>query len=280
MGNPAIYWQPRGATSLQRIDLPWVTDLDPQPIRVAQDVSPIGGTPHRTDLGGYTEVMIECKGLDPNSATHAPIIRRLLSLQSHVQAGGVFGFAHDHALAAGFFTTSPISHGDTALTVQAGGSVFGSWSSSGDLSSGDEVRIADGNPDLRIHHDTFTSRSGVTVTVGDGSDFSFSAGALVVARDFYPVLFGSGEHSDGRPILTQNNRRLEYRLNLIGLEYPAAYRALYAVAEQVSTQDQPRSPGQITLDQTVTYGFMPDLDPAHEGVVRTVDIPSWSRWIK
>ena len=100
-----------------------------------------------------------------------------------------------------------------------------------------------------------------------------------MARDFYPVLFGSGEHSDGRPILTQNNRRLEYRLNLIGLEYPAAYRALYTVAEQVSTQDQPTTQGQITLDQSVEFNPI-DIQDDPPGVVSAYSLPSWSRWIK
>ncbi len=272
---PAIYWQPRGATSIQRIDLPWVTDLDPQPVRVAQDVSPISGTPHRTDLGGFTEVMIECQGLDPNDSTHAAVIRRLRSLQSHIQAGGVFGFAHDHAGAAGYFTTAPISHGDTVMTVQAGGSPFSAWSSSGALSSADEVRIVDGNPDLRVHHDTFSSVSNQTVTLNDGSDFSFSSGALIIARDFYPVLFGSSEHNDGRPILTQNNRRLEYRLNLIGLEYPAAYRALYTAAEQVATAERNTGRGGIALDDTPNH-----IPPSFDDIELTFIPPVQSRWVQ
>ena len=276
MGTPAIYWTPRGATAMQRIDLPWITRLDPQPQREARDISPIAGVPLRTDLGGYTLIRIECV---MSRDDHASTIRRCRSLQSHVQAGGVFGFSADHALSAGYFTTKTISHGDTSIAVQSGGSPFGAWNNSGALSSGDEVRIGDGNPELREHHDTYSGLSNNTLTINDGSDFSFSYPSLVRYRHFYPVLWPDPEMNDGG-ILIRHPQHLTTRLVLVAREYPAMLAALHSSADMVIRGDR-RDDGALRLDDAIQM-----FDPGQTGIgggvasVEGITMPNESRWFK
>lgn len=268
MGDPVIFWTARGESAVQQISLPWITRLDPDPKRFSQEVLPENGAPLRTDLGGFVEVRVESI-LDRTQ--HASTIRRLRSLQSHLQAGGVFGFCADVDKAAGYFTTSAISAGDTAINVQSGGSPFSAWNSSGALASDDEIRIIDGNPDQRIHHDLFSSYSNRTLTIQDGSDFSFGWPALALYRFFYPVLWPAKEMSNDRPILVRQTQHHNVRLMLTGLELPAMTLALHESAEMVLKSD--RTGSFVTLDDAVRFA-------TPQGYEEVITLDNNTRWFK
>jgi hypothetical protein len=257
MGDPTISWTPRGAGTIQTITLPWLTGYDPQPLREVEDVLPIGSVPYRTDLGGFSEVYLECDGLDPNNTTHAPVIRQLLSFQSHVQAGGRFSFCLDHDKTAGYFTTNTVNHGDTTVSVTD--NKFTAWNASGALSNGDPVRLFDYNPEHRAHFGFFDSISGNIITLNEGTNYSFSAGSVLLYEYLHPLLMGSKQYSQGTKMLTPQKQRLYYTFALTAVEYPAAIGALYTSADLVASGNRTTQKGGISLDLTYWEGDFPDL---------------------
>ena len=261
---------------MQAITLPWITWIDPQPIRVARDVSPIAGVPLRTDLGQFTEVEIRCDGLSPYDTSHAEVIRRLRSFSSYAQAGGIWGFSIDHDKSVGYFTTTAISNGGTVALVRPGDQALAAWSASAALVSGDEVKISNGNPNHKEHFNKFSSVSGTAITLSDGIDFDFQPGAFLRYEGFWPVMMLAEEQNDGRPLVF-SARRLEYRLTLIGLEYPAMCQALSSSGELVVKTGQPKggSSAGISLDRSVMY--TPTAGSA-EGSSADTDNKPLSRW--
>jgi hypothetical protein len=138
--------------------------------------------------------------------TGAALIRDLLSLERHLQAGGVCAISLDHDKTFGAWAATRPTTGDTTV-ILPGGNQFTAFSSSGTIAAGDQISIESPNPEYLVDYDEVTTYAANVVTLTDGIRTSYQESPVFVRyRDFYPVLrLPAG--SVGRPLMTHDHRR-------------------------------------------------------------------------
>ena len=241
MGAPTLWWTPRGATSVQSITLPRTTNLIDLPTREITTVRPVGGIPQSTNLGARRAIQWSIEKL--GSASHATLIRQLQSLDSHLRMRLPVSLCLDADKAVAY-AVSLCNHGDLTAAITSATSLGAAFNSSAALSSDDEITIEDFNPDQRRQFSTFSSLSGLRVTMGTASAYSFGS-ALLRYRDFYPIL-RMADPAQGNWLT--HYHRLHYTLNLTLEETPGELQALLAIADQIAGADNPTDRGGLTLD--------------------------------
>lgn len=227
--DPSIYWYPTETGNLSRIDLgEQLAALDELP--GAMRVSAVaGGVGFHSFLREVFRVRVVLQ-LFPDAATE----RALMTLQSHLNRGGVIGFSRNHSKTwCAAQSVASWDRGDTSLLTLGNG--FSAFSSSGALADGDPVVVESPLGPVREYTTAngAVSISATTVTVGDGLEYDYPAElpsgvGLVRYRHFWPVLW-LPESELGRPIVT-SNREITWTLDMT-LEYSVqAALALWGIS--------------------------------------------------
>ena len=178
--------------------------------------------------------------------TSETLRRDLNAMVNHLRGGGVVGFCLDHAKAVARFAAPPAA-GATTLTMSSV-NPWAPWNTSATLASGDEIRIEQPGPVLRAEEVTYTSTSGVVVTMSKNKIGYTRGPVLVRYRDMYPVLRLPAELAKSPDLLTHDRRR-NYTLSLPLVEYYADLWAFHSVSEPLgSTSTSSHSRTTISAD--------------------------------
>jgi len=218
MGNPAIYYYPDPAGSLEVIDLAEpLSDLQITQLREVADTYTRGGSFFRTSGASRLQVRIILENF-----TSAPLVRQFETLSAHLERGGSIGFALDASKAwAGFVdvdSRSPIRGSTTISTVAS--NQFSAWNSGASLATNDEVSVSSPPPE-GLRETRYVSAgisTGKTMSLtGNPLVYSYQSGVVLVRhRDFFPSLV-MPEGSVGDPIV-ESNHRISYTLDLTLVE--------------------------------------------------------------
>ena len=183
MGNAAFYYYPAGSSGgLETIDLgEGVTDLQVEPIRVANTAYTMNGRMYRTVETARLQVTIVNERFSSGRKA-----RHLESMSSHLELGGAIAFTADTAKLWAGFSTAPPSRGDAAIATY--GNSFSALSS-GAIAGGDNLCIQSPNPMHYLEYVRVNTVTGDNFTLHDAVRYDHpETRTLIRWRDFYPVL--------------------------------------------------------------------------------------------
>ena len=209
MGNAAFYYYPAGTSGgLETIDLgEGVTDLQVEPIRVAQTAFTMSGRMYRTVETARLKVTIINERFSSGRKA-----RGLQTMSSHLELGGAVAFTADTSKVWAGFTRSAPSRGDTS--IETWGNAFSALNS-GSLTTGDVLAFQSPNP---THYLEYCRVDSVTaadkITIQDAIRYNHPETlTLVRFRDFYPVL-RMPQDGLGSAFVTHDHR-ITYTLDLV-----------------------------------------------------------------
>lgn len=221
MGNAAIYWQPAGAMSIQTIDLgKGLTDLQVQPLRARLDAVPYAAPPTFSDFGGDRAVRVVLERVASGA-----LQRKLLTLQTHLQSGGVIGVTADTARVWGAFAYGAAQYDD--LTIRHRGNVFAGYSA-GSLSTGTPVTIESAKPESRREHNTIGATAARLVTLSAALSQDYSTKPIFVRYAWFFPALRLPASSLSRPLVTSDHG-LNWTMDLQLIEYAADIATLSEV---------------------------------------------------
>lgn len=215
MANPAIYYYPDPAGTLEVIDFAEpLSDLQISEVREVSDSWSRAGSLYRSTGASRLQIRIILENF-----TSAGLVQKLESLSAHLERGGAIGFALDPDKAwAGFVDTTSTSPVRGRVGLQTAGNAYSSWSSAAALDNGDDVVIASASPEGYRERRTLSANltaSGLFANFGVLSPLLYTYESDVVmlrSRDFYPALIMPQGEVGGA--ILETNHRISYTLDL------------------------------------------------------------------
>ena len=186
MGNPAIYWYPDPAGSLEYLDFGMpLSDLTFLPIRESRSARTAAGAHTRVNIQGRDRIRLTLErfgAIDDRS-----LVIKLESLRAHLARGGFVGFSRDHAKTWAGFTFDSPNRGQTGQFVD--GNVFAAWSASGTVTTNDEIVFASANPE-RLYETVVVSSltSDTLLALSSALVYSYATTCSVRWRWFWPIM--------------------------------------------------------------------------------------------
>ena len=203
MSTPRFYYYPDPSGSLEALDLgEEVTTIQETPLMQAEDAYGGDGKFFRSVLltGYRVRITLERFGQPGTSSLE----RDLMTMQSHLQRGGLVGFSRDHAKTWGTLAASPCMRGDTILYHSGQG--FAPWSPSAALAADDELIVED-TAGQRDYTYLLGAPNTNALPLASGLKHSYgSTTPLLRWRDFYPVLYLPSSQL-GRSFMSHDGRR-------------------------------------------------------------------------
>ena len=215
MGNPAIYYYPDPAGTLEVLDFGEpLSDLQITQVREVADSYSRGGSFYRTTGASRLQIRIILENF-----TSASLVRQFESLSAHLERGGAIGFALDSAKAwAGFVDSTSRAPVRGSSGMHTDGNAFKAWTGSvAALASGDDICIASAPPegyrDTCELSDAIAAAGTFADISSDRNVYTYESDTIILrAHDFYPCLTMPAS-SVGVPIL-ETNHRISYTLDL------------------------------------------------------------------
>ena len=214
MANPAIYYYPDPAGSLEVIDFAEpLSDLQISEIREVSDSWSRAGSFYRSTGASRLQIRIILENF-----TSAALVRQFESLSAHLERGGTIGFALDPDKAWGSFNsavyTTPIRGIKSLYTT---GQMWSAWNSSASMATNDVASISEPSPAGRRELCKLSgpvASGGNTVSfIGEPLRYSYESDVILVrSRDFYPALIMP--QGDVGGAILETNHRISYTLDL------------------------------------------------------------------
>ena len=258
--NPVIYYYPSSGFDAQlvTIDLGEIlSDLQMTPIRSAIDAMSYQGRFYRTNLNGRMKIRVLLERF-----TDRALVRKLYSLQSHLERGGLIGICENQNKAwAAYLNEGMGNSGQTVL--ETGGNVF--YNQTAALDALDEVVIQSSNPEVKREWNDVNLAVGSTdarITLSDALIHNYKQEPVLIRfHGFWPIMRLPADQL-GRPIVTHDHR-ISYTLDLTLEEDVAALAAASTLfpGQLLQDGDGPAGFGQ-TIDKTLdTSGSTPMFPP-------------------
>tara|TARA_R110001592_G_scaffold73642_1_gene224542 strand:+ start:95 stop:940 length:846 start_codon:yes stop_codon:yes gene_type:complete len=257
MGTPRIYWYPAGSLVFETITLPHVSAVNVSQFRDVVDAE--GPTMARLDRGGGRIVTIRGRY---NVASHSEAIRGLLSLDSHLRAGGRIAFALDSDRMFASRLVFPAFSGKSSLNVDVNALPFETTT----LVANDELLIQQTMP-LRYERVAMSGNAtaasiGFVLPLKRNLYYEHPPHTIVRSQYAYPALYmdAAGANSPTSFISDERHPGLIYDMELTLVELPLEIELL--VDATLGTSNRQLGEGGVSLDDAVK-------DTTFTGMVQT-----------
>jgi len=269
MGTPRIYWYPAGSLAFETIILPHVSAVNVSQFRDVVDAE--GPTMARLDRGGGRIITIRGRY---NVASHSTAIRGLLSLDSHIRAGGRIAFALDHEKMYASRLVFPAYSGKSSLNIDVNALPFETTT----LVANDELLIQQTSP-LRYERVAMSSNAtaasiGFVLPLKRGLYYEHPPHTIVRSQYCFPALYldAAGANSPTTWISDARHPGLIYDLDITLVELP---REVELVVDAVlANGNRQLGEGGVTPNMAVTEGAFQSTFPQYSPV--TTDQFSYS----
>ena len=269
MGTPRIFWYPAGSLSFETIVLPHVSAVNVSQFRDVVDAE--GPTMARLDRGGGRIINIRGRY---NVANHSNAIRGLLSLDSHIRAGGRIAFALDVEKMYASRLVFPAFSGKSSLNVDVNALPYTSPS----LVINDELLIQQTSP-LRYERVAMSGNAtaasiGFSLPLKRNLYYEHPKHTIVRSQYCFPALYldAAGANSPTTWISDARHPGLIYDLDITLVELP---REVELVIDAVlANGNRQLGEGGVTPNMAVTEGAFQSTLPQYSPV--TTDQFSYS----
>jgi len=269
MGTPRIFWYPAGSLSFETIVLPHVSAVNVAQFRDVVDAE--GPTMARLDRGGGRIINIRGRY---NVANHSTAIRGLLSLDSHIRAGGRIAFALDVEKMFASRLVFPAYSGKSNLNVDVNALPYTSPS----LVINDELLIQQTSP-LRYERVAMSGNAtaasiGFNLPLKRNLYYEHPRHTIVRSQYCFPALYldAAGANSPTTWISDARHPGLIYDLDITLVELP---REVELVIDAVlANGNRQLGEGGVTPNMAVTEGAFQSTFPQYSPV--TTDQFSYS----
>ena len=269
MGTPRIFWYPAGSLSFETIVLPHVSAVNVSQFRDVVDAE--GPTMARLDRGGGRIINIRGRY---NVANHSNAIRGLLSLDSHIRAGGRIAFALDVEKMFASRLVFPAFSGKSNLNVDVNALPYTSPS----LVINDELLIQQTSP-LRYERVAMSGNAtaasiGFSLPLKRNLYYEHPKHTIVRSQYCFPALYldAAGANSPTTWISDARHPGLIYDLDITLVELP---REVELVIDAVlANGNRQLGEGGVTPNMAVTEGAFQSTLPQYSPV--TTDQFSYS----
>ena len=269
MGTPRIFWYPAGSLSFETIVLPHVSAVNVSQFRDVVDAE--GPTMARLDRGGGRIINIRGRY---NVANHSNAIRGLLSLDSHIRAGGRIAFALDVEKMFASRLVFPAFSGKSNLNVDVNALPYTSPS----LVINDELLIQQTSP-LRYERVAMSGNAtaasiGFSLPLKRNLYYEHPRHTIVRSQYCFPALYldAAGANSPTTWISDARHPGLIYDLDITLVELP---REVELVIDAVlANGNRQLGEGGVTPNMAVTEGAFQSTLPQYSPV--TTDQFSYS----
>ena len=269
MGTPRIYWYPAGSLAFETIVLPHVSAVNVSQFRDVVDAE--GPTMARLDRGGGRIITIRGRY---NVASHSTAIRGLLSLDSHIRAGGRIAFALDVEKMYASRLVFPAFSGKSSLNVDVNALPYTSPS----LVINDELLIQQTSP-LRYERVAMSGNAtaapiGFNLPLKRNLYYEHPKHTIVRSQYCFPALYldAAGANSPTTWISDARHPGLIYDLDITLVELP---REVELVIDAVlANGNRQLGEGGVTPNMAVTEGAFQSTLPQYSPV--TTDQFSYS----
>lgn len=208
--SAVIYWYPDAGTTLEQITLSrsqW-TDIQEMPEVRRAEAESVGGVQGVSTYAHPMRARFIFQRFSGLDSTGQSLARKLMTLQNHLDRGGVCYVANVSTKAWAGYSSSGFTRGTTSISHN--GLAWGLYTSA-TLANGDEVVIQSFAPDCKREYGTVSALGSRTLTLSSGLVFSYSDAFFIRHRDFYVAMrFPTGQRQN---ILTHDYRRL-YTLDM------------------------------------------------------------------
>lgn len=207
MGSPTIWYYPDEDGTLETVTLPHVTRIVELPLEESASVRSLAGVSWVRRFASARRIRVVVDAIEFSRAA----VESLQALESHVNAGGMVGFARDSDTAWAGVTQQLPKRGDSLIRADP----IALYNTSAAIPEDGELVIESASPERRSENNTLSSiGSDGALSLNRALIHSYTERPIIIRqRDFYPAMQRSPDTIGGAMLTTQ--RRLVYSLDLV-----------------------------------------------------------------